>query len=251
MQTSNRLEHPALEISIGGAVVEKRPSAFTLITDGGFPSTMARLSYPQDVAVGEKGDPVTVHLAYGDDRSLLFTGEIFSAGQHGAFRDLDLTDGFKKLCDTDTVSAYRKETAKVILQDTLDQAGITKTAITCPSVEIARFSTERIPADACITLLIKALEEHDHTGLRFFFDAEDTFRFGAAADTGKNEGPAFEFETGKNIMKKGDGWIEVLPRPIRHSQEVVIDGVRMAPFRTDMSITGSRSRLVLWVKEAA
>ncbi|GHT56838.1 hypothetical protein AGMMS50268_13270 [Spirochaetia bacterium] len=251
MQASNRLEHPVLEIAIGGSAVDKRPHAFSLITDQGLPSVLAKLSYPQDVAAGKAHDPLTVSLTLTDERYLLFTGEIFSVGIHGAFRELDLTDGYKKLCDTRIINAYRKETAKVILQDALDQAGIEKTKITCPSVEIARFSTEKIPADISITLLIKTLEEHGHAGLRFFFDDEDYFRFGTADDTGKNEGITFEFETGKNIFKKGDGWIEVLPLPIRHSQEVTVDGVKLIPFRTDLSVSASRSRLVLWLKETA
>jgi hypothetical protein len=250
MPKSSRLEHPVLEVSIGGTVVEKRPTAFNLITAEAYPQLMARLSYPQDVAIGNSGDPVKVQLLISGEPHLLFTGEIYGAAIHGAFRDLSLTDGFKKLCDTPVVCAYRKETAKVILQDTLDQAGITDTAITCPSVEVARFSTETIPADQTITLLIKALEEHGHKGLRFFFDAEDTFRFGTIEDTGKNEGTDFEFETGGNILKKGDGWIEVLPLPIRHSQEVTVDGKTLIPFRTDLLLSGRRSRLVLWFGEA-
>lgn len=250
METS-RLQHPVLEITIGGTPVDKRPSAFTLITAQGFPSIFSKLRYPQDAIVGKTHDPVTVTLMVPGEQYLLFTGEIFSTGIHGAIRDLSLTDGYKKLCDTLVISAYRKETAKVILQDILEQAGITKTAITCPSVEMARFSTEKIPADACIALLIKALEEHGHHGLRYFFDEENTFRFGTESDTGKNEGAAYEFETGKNILKKGDGWIEVLPLPIRHSQAITVDGTRMLPFRTDLSVTARSSRLILWVKEAA
>jgi hypothetical protein len=249
LQDYNPLEHPILDISIGGGAVERRPSAFSLITDQGLPSVMACLKYPQDVEAGNSGDPVKVNLSIGDEKHLLFTGEIYSAGIHGAFRDLALTDGYKKLCDTSIIAAYRKETAKVILQDTLDKAEISETAITCPAVEVARFSTESIPADICIKLLIKALEEHGHTGLRFFFDAGDVFHFGTVDDTGKNEGPVFKFESGKNILKKGDGFIEVLPLPIRHSQAVTVDGAELIPYRTDLRISGTRSRLVLWLRE--
>jgi hypothetical protein len=198
---------------------------------------------------GNAGDPVTVRLSFADEQHLLFTGEIYSAGVHGAYRNLALTDGYRKLCDTGIIAAYRKETAAVILQDTLDKAGIGNTAITCPAVEMARFSTENIPADRCIKLLIKALEEHGHKGLRFFFDAEDTFRFGTAEDTGKNEGPVFEFETGKNILKKGEGFIEVLPLPIRHSQTVMVDGTELCACRTDLTVSGKRSRLKLWLRK--
>lgn len=249
MQNSKRLEHPVLSVSIGGGTAGIRPSVFSLITDWGCPSVLAYLRYPQDAETGNAGDPVTVQLSVADEQQLLFTGEICSAGIHGAYRNLALTDGYRKLCDTGITAAYRKETAAVILQDTLDTAGITKTAITCPAVEIARFSTERIAADRCIKLLIKALEEYGHKGLRFFFDAEDTFRFGTAGDTGKNEGPVFEFETGKNILKKGMGFIEVLPLPIRHSQTVMVDGAELCASRTDLTVSGIRSRLKLWLQE--
>jgi hypothetical protein len=247
LQSSNRLEHPILSVSVPGA--SGRPSAFSLITDEAFPSVGAYLRYPPDVAIGNAGDPVTVHLSTADEKQLLFTGAIYSAGIHGAYRDLALTDGYKKLCDTSVAAAYRKENAKVILRDTLDKAGIGKTAITCPAVEIARFSTENIPADTCLKLLIGALEEHGHTGLRFFFDAENTFRFGTAGDTGKNGGPVFEFQAGKNILKKGDGFIEVLPLPIRHLQTVVVDGVELVTHRTALFVSGAHSRLKLWLKK--
>jgi hypothetical protein len=221
-----------------------------LITDRGFPSIVANLRYPQETQNGKPGDPVTVHLSLGGEKYLLFTGEIYSTGTHGAYRDFALTDGYKKLCDTGIAAAYRKETARVILKDALDAAGITKTAVTCPAVEIGRFSTEKIKADMRVKHLIKALEEHGHRGLRFFFDAEDVFHFGTEADTGKNDGAVFAFETGKNILKKREGVIEVLPLPIRHSQAVTVDGVEMITARTDLTVAGSRSRLILWLEAA-
>jgi hypothetical protein len=248
-QTFKKLEHPTLIVSIGGAVVEKRPSSFSLVTDQGFSSVVAHLKFPAESDIGNTGEPVTVSLSYGDDEHLLFTGEIYSARVHGAYRDLNLVDGYIKLCDTQMVAAYRKEKASVILKDTLDAAGIEETAITCPDVEIARFSTIEIAADMIIIHLIKTLEEHGHYGLKFFFDEKDTFHFGKEKDTGKNEGEVFEFETGKNILKKGDGKIEVLPLPIRHCQLVMVDGKELITHRTDLFVSGSKSRMSLYLKE--
>jgi hypothetical protein len=239
-----------LNVTIGGTAAGKRPSCFALYTDQGFPHTLATLQFPGDAEIGKTGDPVTVSLLLADETHTLFTGEIYTALSFGRYRDLFLTDGFKKLCATSIIAAYRKEKASVILQDTLDKAGIDKTAVTCPAVEIARFSTENISASWCIVQLIKALEEHGYKGLRFFFDAKNTFRFGTADDTGKNEGTVYEFETRKNIVKKGDRWIDVFPLPIRHSQEVTVDGARLIVDRTDMDISGIRSNLRLWLKEA-
>jgi hypothetical protein len=247
MQATN-FEHPILNVSVNGAAIEKRPSSFSLMTDDGIASVVSFLKFPADSEIGKSGDPVKVHLSVAGQEYLLFTGNVLAAGIHGAYRDLILTDSYSKLFKTPVTAAYRKENAKVILSDTLDIAGIEKTSITCPAVEIARFSTEKITAFLCIKLLIKTLEEHGHTGLRFFFDAEDTFRFGTAKDTGKNEGAAYEFETGKNILKTGNGRIEVLPLPIRHSQEVTVDGVKLTISRTDLSISGSHSRLTLWLR---
>jgi len=249
LATSDRLRHPILEVSIGGSVVTRRPVAFELITDQGFPSVMARLSYPASAAAGSKGDKIAVSLSSGGERSVLFTGEVFDAKERGALRELALTDGYKKLWDTAVTPAYRKEMAAMILQDILDAAGVGSRAITCPSVELARFSSASLPASSCLSLLVKALEEHGHSGLRFFFDAKNVFRFGTLDDTGINEGATVALESGKNIVRKGPGWVEVLPMAIRHSQVVTVDGVRVVPVRTALMVSHQWSRLTLWIKE--
>jgi len=247
----NRIEHPILSVEIGGGSPDRRPSSFSLITDEGFPSVVARLQFPADETKGKSGDLVTVNMSLGDEEYLLFTGEIFSASISAKHRILSLTDGYKKLCDTPIIAAYRKEQASVILQDTLDSSGIGDKSVTCPSALIHRFSTKKIPAEYIIRLLIKALEEHSHMGLRFFFDEKDKFHFGTDADTGKNDGNVFEFETEKNIFRKGEGWIEAFPMPIRHTQEVKVDGATLVTRRTSLEIAGKNSRLKLWLREAS
>jgi hypothetical protein len=188
--------------------------------------------------------------AFAGVTDLYFTGAVYSINVRGDYHELALTDGYKTLCDTEVVAAYRKEMARVILRDTLDAAGIRKTAVTCPAVKIARFSTKNIPAEYCVRLLIKALEEHGCGGLSFFFDAENIFHFGTIHDTGKNEGAVFSFETGKNILRTGQGFIEVLPRPIRHTQKVKIDGRELWTLRTDLTVSRDITRLELWPREA-
>lgn len=251
MQESDRIQFPVLEVSIGGSVISRRPSAFDLVTDSGFPSVMARISYPADVSSGKKGDEIAVSVAVGGEKSLLFTGEVYDAKVRGAYRELALTDGYKRLWDTTVTPAYRKEKASVILQDALGAAGISSSSITCPSVELARFSSPSASVSACISLLIKALEEHGHPGLRYFFDAKNVFRFGTVDDTGINEGSSVSLKTGQNILQKGAGWVEVLPVAIRHSQMITIDGTKVLPYRTELHISRERSRLMLWVKAAA
>jgi hypothetical protein len=211
---------------------------------------VANLLFPSDSGIGNKGDAINVNLCYGDYEGLLFTGEIYGAVIRGAYRHLCLTDGYRKLCDTMVVAAYRKEMANIILSDTLGAAGINETAITCPPEEIARFSTQEIPAEKIIIDLIKALEAHGHTGLRFFFDEKNTFHFGTSQNTGKNSGETFAFETGKNIFKKGIGAIEIMPLPIRHTQDVIVDGASLVTSRTDLYLSGRSSKLILWLEGA-
>ena len=246
----NRIEHPVLSVEIEGGQPDRRPSAFSLITDEGFPSTVAHLKFPADETKGNAGDLVTINMLIGTEEYLLYKGEIYSVSTDAKHRSLSLTDGYKKLCDTSIVATYRKEQASIILQDTLDSSGIGDTKISCPSVEVHRFSTKKIPAENIITLLIKALEEHNHMGLRFFFDEKNIFHFGTDADSGKSEGDVFSLETGKNILKKGSGWVEVLPLPVRHTQEITVDGATLITRRTHLNIAGNNSRLKLWLREA-
>jgi hypothetical protein len=248
------LRYPILEVSVSGNSVDRRPGGFTLITDQGYPHIMAQVTYPADAGVGSAGDAIVIVLIeqeIGDEqKTTLFTGAIYDVKTRGAYRAVYLTDGYKKLHDARIINAYRKESAKNILQDILGAAGIAETAVTCPAVELARFSTDRISAARSITLLIKTLEQRGITGLRFFFDADNIFHFGTDADTGKNEGIEIRLETGKNIIKTGDGWVETLPLPVRHSQTVILNGAAMETTRTELTISGSHSRLRLWVKEA-
>jgi hypothetical protein len=246
----NILQYPVLEIAINGAAVEKRPFCFSLVTDRGVPSVLARLSYASDAAEGNAGDPVTVSLLSGESTMLLFTGEVYDAKVHGAYRDLLLTDGYKKLVDTLFNPAYRKEKAPVIIEDALGTAGIGEKKITVPPVELARFSLVSSPVKLCFDVLIKALEEHGYHGLRYFFDAENVFRFGTLEDTAINEGEAVSLETAKTVIRTGEGWIETLPLPVRHSQEVTIDKIPMKTYRTDLLVSQERSRLRLWVEGA-
>jgi hypothetical protein len=83
----------------------------------------------------------------------------------------------------------------------------------------------------------------------YFFDEKDVFHFGTADDTGKNEGDVFSFETSKNILRSGPGRIEVLPRPVRHTQKVKVDGRELVTVRTELTASQGLSRLTLWLGE--
>jgi hypothetical protein len=118
-------------------------------------------------------------------------------------------------------------------------------------VELARFSTPTMPCRQLIDLLIDALKEHGFPDIAYFFDAEDVFRFGTASDTGINEGEAYAFESAKNILKTGTLWIETFPAPIRHTQKVTVNGTELVTVRTDVTISGKRSRLAMYLGEAS
>jgi hypothetical protein len=218
------------------------------MTDRAVPSVIARLSYPADAEEGEAGDTITVSLSSDKAEHLLFTGVIRDAHTHGAYRDLTLADGCRKIYMTFITPAYRKEKAPIILNDILEAAGITDTKITCPDVTLHRFSTGYESAERIISLLVHALGEFGEKGFRYFFDAENIFHFGKREDSGKNEGEPVNFETGKDIVARGEGWIEILPAPIRHSQEVTIDGVALETARTDLIVSQGISRLTLWLR---
>ena len=252
MQNSDMLRHPVIEVSIAGSVIENRPSAFRLSTLSGCPAVTAELRYPADcVELGKKGDTISVSLVGDDKKDLYFTGVIYEAARQAQYRVLYLTDGCRKLWRTHFTAAYRKEKAAAILDDVLLAAGVTEKKITVPDVELARFSTAKIPASFCLDLLIDALWPHGVEGLSWFFDQKDIFRFGTVSDSGKNEGAAENFESGKNILRSGADWIEVLPRPVRHTQKIIVNSRELLTVRTDLLISRSSSRLTLWVKEAA
>jgi hypothetical protein len=248
MQNSDMLQHPIIEVIINGNVVEKSASAFKLATQAGFHSVVSRLLYPADSGIGKAGDAISVSLVTNDKTDLYFTGSIYSANIHNEYRELLLTDDYKKLCGTKFAAAYRKEKAANILEDILGASGISDKSVTCPDIEIARFSTMNIPAKICIELLIHALETHGEENFTYFFDEKNIFHFGLINDTGKNTGR--RFETGKNILHTGPGWIEVLPQPIRHTQGVTIDGKAARTVRTDLLVSRKLSRLTLFAEAA-
>ena len=220
MQKCNILQHPIIEVAIGGNVVEKRPAAFRLFTLAGCGITKARLLYPMESDVGNRGDTITVSLITDDKTALYYTGTIYSIPEYGKYRELQLTDSAYKLLNIDFDAAYRREKASVILSDILDAAGIKERAITCPDVELARFSPVTVPAWYCITYLIEALKEHGAKNLTYFFDEKDIFR-------------------------SGEDWIEVLPRPIRHSQTVTVNGKERITVETDLTVSQKHTRLIL------
>jgi hypothetical protein len=245
------MQNLLLTVSIDGSAIEERPVEFSLWTDRCGHGVIAHLLYPISMEQGKKDDAVTVTLFDGENESLLFSGSVSTVGEtQGAYRKLYLTDDYEKLYRTFITPLYRKEKVGVMLQDTLDAAAITDTAITCPEVELARLSLDRVSAAFFLDLLVKVLEEYGLSGLHWFFDSKNVFHFGTFEDTGKNEGEVGAFVKGENIFRSGTDmwgrWIEVLPVPLRHSQKITIDEEEMVSIRTEMIVSARHSRLKIW-----
>jgi hypothetical protein len=152
MASSDALKRQILSVSIGGSVVDQHAVSFRLQTASGFHAVAARLLYPADSDVGNTGDDITVSLITDNKTDLYFTGKIYSAALQNSTRELLLTDSYQKLCEGEYAAAYRKEKAAAILDDILQAAGISETLITCPDVELARFSTPTMPCRRLIDL---------------------------------------------------------------------------------------------------
>ena len=175
-----------LTVNINGTLVEQRPIEFSLWTDRCGHGVISHLLYPLDMESGARGDVVEVLLAEGEEESLLFSGVVGNEGTvQGNYRKLYLVDGCDKLYDTFVVPAYRKEKVSVMLQDTLEAAGISDRAISCPDVELARLSLDRVTAAFFIELLAKVLEEYSFSDIHWFFDSKNVFRFGTIEDSGQ------------------------------------------------------------------
>jgi hypothetical protein len=102
--------------------------------------------------------------------------------------------------------------------------------------------------------LIAALGEYGYYGLRWFFDENGVFHFGVFDDTGKNGGGEyFAFEKGKNIYEYWSDFtgsaITVEAVPIRHSQEITVDGRPAVTLKSDLLVSARVARLALWFME--
>lgn len=250
MPSNNILHRQLLEAELNGKTSDKRAVQFTLITQQGYPSVIASLYFPFDTKDGKKGEKIKVYLTDKEKRDIYFTGTVYSTTVEDRYRKLILTDSYCKLCCTPFTAAYRKEKASLIIDDILQAAGITEKSVSVPDVELARFSTQTLPANRILDILIDALKEHGAKDLVYFFDENNCFHFGTKKDTGKNKGSSFSFDHKKTILSRGKDWIEVLPAPIRHSMKISVDGASFETIRTELTVRGKSSRLFLHIRES-
>lgn len=233
---SNRIITQHLEVSINGSPIPQ-VIRFSLVTDVASPFIQAAMDTLE--VCGKAGDSVIVTL----NDVILFTGEILNVSRIGQYQRHTLTDGGNLLCAASITPAYRKEAASSILSDILDTAGIERKKITVPDVELSRFSSPGISCYTALVRLVETLQEHGYPGLRFFFDADNTFLFGTFADTAKNTDTEYTFSDTTNILAHGKNGIEVFPLPIRHSQVIIINDEKRKTTRTELTCAYPRSRL--------
>jgi hypothetical protein len=252
MTTYEVMQNLLLAVSIDGTTIDERPVEFSLWTDKSGHGVIAYLLYPFSMDKGSQGDAVVISLADGENETVLFTGFVSALGKiRGAYRKLYLSDDYEKVYGTFITPLYRKEKVSIMLQDTLDAVGISDTAITCPELELARLSLDRVSAAFFLDLLVKVLEEYGFSDMKWFFDSNNVFHFGTFEDTGKNEGEEVSaLVGGENILRTGidlwGRWLEVLPLPLRHSQKITVDGEEMVTIRTEMLVSARHSRLKVW-----
>jgi hypothetical protein len=251
MSSSEFLKRQILEVSIAGAIVESHASVFRLKTSSFSHGISASLEYPSDSETGNAEDEISISVITDGISVLYFTGTIKEVSLQDSKRILILTDGYKKLCESTYVCAYRKEKASVVLDDILSAAEITEKSITCPDVELARFSTKTETCKRLIDLLIDSLKSYGFEKIDYFFDEKNIFHFGTFEDMrnkflGKNETEADStFESAKNIISMRNGTVETLPAPIRHSQSITVNGEEKITHFTDLIISGKKSRLLM------
>lgn len=246
-----KIQRPVVNVMINGKDITDKIHKFTLTTDSDLPHIVSQLEYSNDFNKAKPDDSIQVTLSYGQKTYRIFSGHIFRISNERQKTVLHLIDGFVKLWTVICTVSYRKEKAKVILTDIIQKAGLQDTEITCPDVEFARFSTQQIPVSEIIKKIIETLKNYGYQRVfRFFFDTTNTFRFGTLADTGKNPGERFAFETGVNIIEKGDSRFQSIALPIRHSQEIEVDKKSIIPNRTKLIISKRESRITIWGREA-
>ncbi len=248
MPSNKILERSLLTVEINGTQSDKRAAAFSLITQKGFPSVMAKLYYPAPSKEGKKGDKISVWLTKKEKKDLYFTGTVVKAENIDNYRLLFLADGFHAVSTTHFLAAYRKEKAAVIIDDMLAAAGIENKKIKVEDIELARFSTQNLTVKRILDILVDALKAHSVKNAVYFFDEENCFHFGEEADVRKKSD--IKFTSGKDIFSKGSDWIETLPAPIRHSMLISVDGVSMETIRTELTVKEKHSRLIIHIKSA-
>ena len=248
LRNIKRIQSPSLVVNANGKEVEERASEFRLSTDVDIPFSEASITYPKSTYPLHVGDELEVDIAYSaTDSYRLFTGRIVEAYSESGKVVCRLSDGFVDLWNTRITAGYRKEKARIVIEDFLGESGITDYTIDIPDIELPRFSVQNLPASEAIRWVWKSLDsflENNNT-YRFYFDQEGLFHFddpvAAAVD-----GETLSFTRGEDVIKSRRQHIEVLPVPVRHSHTIWVDDNPVVVHRTDTVIRRSRSRTFIY-----
>ena len=236
---------PLVRIAIDGEVLKSAPTRFYLRTDIDEPSVASELTFSNPVPSINVGAVIAITMVRDDTEARLFTGTLVRSVPSHARRLFIATDDAAKLRRTTVQLAYRDEQDQVIVKDILEQAGVDSFKIATPGIQFDRFSTPVITADRALAILIESFGNYGvDEAYRYFFDTGNTFRFGTFDDANNGIDP-IALSSRTDVIDQSGDWITILPRAIRHSQTVIIDGAKRRVVRSELSIRPKRSRLVL------
>lgn len=236
---------PQLMIYIGGGISESPPVRFAMRTDIDEPGTVAELEFPTPAPVVSPGVTVAVDMVHEDSDARIFTGELVKNVPHHHRRLFVLADDIQKLRRARFQASYGAEQDERIIRDILDAAGIDGGPIATPGIQFPRFTTPQVPGDRALAMLVESFRGYGVTeAYRWFFDSANVFRFGPSGDA-HNGGETIELSSRTDIVGRRGDTITILPRPMRHSMRVAVDGVEQWVTRSDLTVSPKRSRLVL------
>ena len=236
---------PQLKIYLGGDISDSPPVRFAMRTDIDEPGAVAELEFPNPAPAVSPGETVAVDLVHDDSDIRVFTGELVKNVPHHHRRLFVLADDIWKLRRARFQASYRNEQDERIIRDILDAAGIDGGTIAAPGIQFPRFSTPQVPGDRALAMIVESFPGHGVTQeYRWFFNSANVFRLGTSGDA-HNGGETIGLSSRADIVGQRGDTITILPRPIRHSMRVAVDGVGRWVTRSDLTISPKRSRLVL------
>ena len=234
---------PQLKIYLGGDLSDSPPVRFAMRTDIDEPGAVAELEFSTPAPSVSLGETVAVDMVHEDSDTRIFTGELVENVPHHHRRLFVLADGIWTLRRARFQASYRNEQDERIIRDILDAAGIDGGMIAAPGIQFPRFSTPQVPGDRALAMLSESFPGHGVTeAYRWFFDSANVFRFGTSGDA-HNGGETISLSSRTDIVGQRGDTVTILPRPIRHSMRVAVDGAEKWVTRSDLTISPKRSRL--------
>lgn len=245
MAVSN-LSSPYLKIEINNR--EYKGNSFFLHTSNRTFYTEAKLKVNKDITC-VIGDAVKIYLGYrGEQEEIIYTGQIGAIQSKPVDNLLYLREWPGTFINKLINDSYSKESAKQILLDLLNEAGITEYNVECITTELNWFVVSNNIIATAILSLIQTINQYtdSENKINYFFDKNGCFRFGTIDDQGINPGSNYSFAEKQNIIQYLSNGVETFALPIRHSQKVIINDEEKITRETKLFISARKSRLELY-----